>query len=241
MPPASAPPNLPVRDLPVLELLSALPFFDESALPNARIELRLMPGDCALIETQDPQRASAFADLCSGMAALSEGDVRFMGFNWTELGREQALALRGRIGRIYQKGAWSSMFGTHVNIMLPQLHHTRVPEAAIARSALALAREFGLPGLPMVRPDRLSDADLIRSACVRAFMGEPRLLLLETALNAEHAELTAPLLDRLSRALNRGATAICFTRDASFWQAQGFPLSHRLHLQEDGLKPMRVR
>jgi phospholipid/cholesterol/gamma-HCH transport system ATP-binding protein len=229
------------QNLPVLELLSALPFLDDSALPNARLELRLMPGDCALIESHDPQRTSALADLCSGMVALSEGGVRFMGSDWTELGREQVLALRGRIGRIYQKGAWSDMLGTHVNIMLPQLHHTRRPEAAITRSALALAREFGLPGMPMVRPDRLSEADLIRSACMRAFLGEPHLLLLETALHAEHTELVIPLLESLSRALDRGAAAICFTRDTAFWQAQGFPLSHRLHLQEDGLKTMRIR
>ena len=241
MPPKPASPGLDSRHSPVLELLSALPYFDDSALPNARLELRLMPGDCALIETHDPQRAAAFADLCSGMIALSEGDASFMGFNWTDLGQEQAHALRGRIGRIYQRGAWADMLRTHVNIMLPQLHHTREPEAAIAENALALARELGLPGLPMVRPDRLSEADLMRSACVRAFLGEPHLLLLETALSTDHAELITPLLDILSRALNRGAAAICFTRDAPLWQAQAFPLSHRLHLQEDGLKPMRVR
>ncbi len=229
------------RHVPVLELLSALPFFDDSALPNARLELRLMPGDCALIETQDPQRATAIADLCSGMVALSEGEVRFMGFNWTGIGRDQVLALRGRIGRIHQRGAWADMLRTHVNIMLPQMHHTREPEAAIAGNALLLARELGLPGLPMVRPDRLSEADLIRSACVRAFLGEPHLLLLENALSTDHPELITPLLDILSRALDRGAVAICFTRDAPLWQAQAFPLSHRLHLQEDGLKPMRVR
>jgi phospholipid/cholesterol/gamma-HCH transport system ATP-binding protein len=227
------------RDEPVLELLSALPFFEESALPNVPLDLRLMPGDCVLIETYDPDRAAAFADLCSGMVALRRGSAHFMGFDWAELRDEEAFALRGRIGRIPQKGAWPEMLRTHVAIMLGPLHHTREPEQFIAQAAVDLARSVGLPGLPLERPDRLSEGDLIRAACVRAFLGRPRLLLLESAISVDHAELTNPLLELLSRALNRGACAICFTRDVPFWRRQSFPLSQRLHLLEEGLIPMR--
>ncbi len=229
------------RDQPVLELLSALSAFEESALPNVPLELRLARGDCALIETDDPERAAAFADLCSGMIALRDGSVRCMGFDWAELDWERACALRGRIGRIHGKGAWIGMLRTHVDIMLPQLHHTRTPEFAIAQSATALASRLGLPGLPLVRPDRLSEGDLIRAACVRAFLGEPGLLLLENPVTAEHGELIDPLLDLLSQALDRGAAAICFTRDVPLWQAQNFPVTHRLHLLEDGLSPRSGR
>jgi len=223
---------------PVLQLVSALPFFEASALPNAPLDLQLMQGDCALIETPDPARPAAFADLCSGMTALRDGEARLMGYDWTDLNRERAAALRGRIGRLHHRGAWNAMLGTHVNIMLGQLHHTREPESAIARAATELARLLGLPGLPLVLPDRLSERDLLRAGCVRAFLGEPQLLLLESSIGADRAELTVPLLDLLSRALDRGAAAICFTRDAPFWQAQSFPLTHRLHLMDDGLKPM---
>ncbi len=227
------------KQQPVLELLSALPFFEESTLPNVALDLRLMQGECALIETHDPERATAFADLCSGMIALRDGAVRCMGFDWTELDQERTFALRGRIGRIHQRGAWTGMLRTHVDIMLPQLHHTREPAEAIARSAVTLAQQLGLPGLPLVRPDRLSEGDLIRAACVRAFLGDPRLLLLETAIGADHAELTVPLLTLLTQALEGGAAAICFTRDVPFWQAQRFPVAYRLQLLEDGLVPMR--
>ncbi len=223
---------------PVLRLLSALPLFEAGALPNVPLDLELMPGDCALIETFDPARTTALADLCSGMMAPRQGEIRFMGYDWASLDSERAAALRGRIGRIHQKGAWISMFGTHVNIMLAQLHHTREPEPAIAQSAIELARQFGLPGLPLVKPDRLSEGDLLRAGCVRAFLGEPQLLLLESAITPDRPELTAPLLDLLSRALHRGAAAVCFTRDAPFWAAQRFPVTHRLLLRDDGLKPM---
>lgn len=226
------------RAEPVLQLVSALPFFEASALPNAPLDLQLMRGDCALIEASDPARMAAFADLCSGMTALRDGEVRFRGYDWTGLESERAAALRGRIGRIHRRGAWNGTLGTHVSIMLGQLHHTREPEASIAQAATELARQLGLPGLPLVRPDQLSERDLLRAGCVRAFLGEPPLLLLESSIGEDRPELTVPLLDLLSRALDRGAAAICFTRDAAFWQAQSFPMTHRLHLMDDGLKPM---
>jgi phospholipid/cholesterol/gamma-HCH transport system ATP-binding protein len=224
---------------PVLQLVSALPFSEESALPNAALDLCLMPGDCALIETPDPARATAFADLCCGLDALRDGEARFLGYDWTKLAAERADALRGRIGRTYQRGAWIDALGTHVNIMLARLHHTREPAALVVRAATDLARQFGLPGLPLVRPDQLSEGDLLRAGCVRAFLGEPQILLLEGAISADHEELAAPLLELLSRALDRGAAAICFTRELSLWRGQAFPLSHRLRLLEDGLTPVR--
>ena len=230
-----------MEEAPVLEVAAALSFFEESALPNTPLDLRLMRGECALIETHDIDRASAFADLCSGMIGLRGGSVRCMGFDWSELGGEEMLALRGRIGRIHQKGAWPGMLPTHVDIMLARLHHTREPEESITRSATDLARRLGLPGLPLVRPERLSEGDLIRAACVRAFLGSPGLLLLESTIAADHAELAEPFLHLLSQALDRGAAAICFTRDPAFWEAQHFPTGQRLHLLEDGLTHMRSR
>jgi phospholipid/cholesterol/gamma-HCH transport system ATP-binding protein len=65
----------------VLQLVSALPLFEASALPHVPLDLRLAGGDCALIETPDPVRATAFADLCSGMTALRGGEVRFIGYD----------------------------------------------------------------------------------------------------------------------------------------------------------------
>ncbi len=223
---------------PVLHLAAALPAFASSALPNVRLDLELRAGDCALVEAPNPARAAALADLCSGMTGLVEGDASFMGLNWAELGRERAAALRGRIGRTHGKGAWIAMMGTHVNILLPRLHHTREPQAAVAQAATALACRLGLPGLPLARPDRLSDSDLQRAACVRAFLGEPLLLLLENAISPEDPALTSPLLQLLSQALDRGAAAICFTRDVPYWRAQRFPVSHRLALLNEGLVPM---
>ena len=228
-----------MKHAPVLELLSAAPAFEASTLPNAPLDLRLMPGECALIEAHDPVQVADFADLCSGLVALRSGAVRCMGHDWNALDRVRAAALRGRIGRIHQKGGWAQMLPVHVNIMLPQLHHTRESQQSITQRAVALSRLLGLPGLPLTLPDQLSEGDLIRAASVRAFLGEPHLLLLEHSIAADRPDLTTPFLELLSRALDGGAGAICFTRDAPYWRGRHFPTRHRLLLLEGGLASMR--
>ena len=228
-----------MQHAPILDLRAASPALDASTLPSAALEMRLLAGECALIESHDAATIADFADLCSGLIALREGAVCCMDHDWSELDDERAAALRGRIGRIHQRGGWASMLPTHVSIMLPQLHHTRTPPAAITRSAVSLSRLLGLPGLPLSRPDQLAEGDLVRAGCVRAFLGAPNLLLLESSIAADRPDLTVPFLQLLSRALDRGAAAICFTREASFWRAQRFPLSHRLVLHENGLAQMR--
>ncbi|WP_428391659.1 ABC transporter ATP-binding protein [Lichenicoccus sp.] len=228
-----------MQHAPVLELRAASSAFDASTLPSAALELRLLAGECALIEAHDPATIADFADLCSGLIVLRAGSVRCMDHDWSELDRERAAALRGRIGRTHQRGGWPAMLPTHVSIMLPQLHHTRTPPAQITRSAVAISRLLGLPGLPLTRPGQLAEGDLVRAGCARAFLGAPDLLLFESSLGADRPDLTVPFLDLLSQALDRGAAAICFTREASFWRAQRFPLSHRLVLHEDGLAQMR--
>ena len=219
----------------VLELIGATPVFEASGLPQARFELRLQPGDCVLIETSDPRRASAFADLCSGLLPLAAGEVRFLGIDWTRVGEARVGAMRGRIGRIQQRGAWNGLRGAEREILLPLLHHTREAPESLAASALELARRFGLPGLP-VGPSRLmADTDLARAACVRAFLGQPSLLLLENPVSASDPTLLNPLLRALTDARERGAVAVCLTRERPVWQGYIRFLTGHFRLDDQGL------
>ena len=223
----------------ILELLGVVPDLASSDLPPAPIDLTLMAGDLALIEVRSPARAAQFADLCCGLLPVVRGDVRFLGRDWATQSDQQAAALRGRIGRVYGRGAWIGFIGTDLNIMLPQLHHTRRPATALRDAAAELARSFGLPGLPLVRPTALTAADQARAACVRALLGEPRLLLMESPVQAQFADLLPPLLDALAAARDRGSAAIWLTRSDLVWGDRSFPATCRLRLTEDGLMPLR--
>ena len=115
----------------------------------------------------------------------------------------------------------------------------RASRAELHDEATRLACAFGLPGLPLDRPADLSPRDLARAACVRAFLGRPRLVLLESPVSGQHTELTAPLLNAIAGARSRGAAAIWLTRSDLVWRDHSIAASQRLRLGEHGLAPAR--
>ncbi|EHH69427.1 ATP-binding cassette domain-containing protein [Gluconobacter morbifer] len=224
---------------PVLELLDAVPRFDESGLVSAKYNLHLDAGECALIECRDMTQASLFADMCLGLVPLSDGHIRCMGLDWSDLNERRSWALRGRCGRIVIGGGWIDLYGTHINILWPQLHHTRTPMDRLVTQAGHLATRFGLPGLPVVPPGRLSAADRQRAACARAFLGEPSLLLLEHPMEGASDIMMEAFLSTLTDARDRGCAVVWFAPDESGWGDYASDATIRLRLYDDGLFSMR--
>jgi phospholipid/cholesterol/gamma-HCH transport system ATP-binding protein len=220
---------------PILELLEALPDPVESCLPPVPIDLRIMPGEFALIEADDRVLAAEFADLCCGLLKLRKGSVRFLGRDWATAAAEMAAAMRGRIGRVYGPESWIGSLSTDANILWPQLHHTRRSEAALRETAAEVSRRFGLPGLPLGRPVALSDADLLRASCVRAFVGEPQLVILDNEELEEIADLRSALLNAVMAMRHRHAACLWLTEGRQIWQDRSCPATIRLRLSERGL------
>ena len=225
---------------PVLDLEKARAEVSPDHLPAPSVTLRLMPGELALVEARDDHVAAWFADLCSGLVPLASDAVRFLGRDWAAMPADYAAALRGRIGRVFAAGAWIGFLDASANILLPQLHHSRAGAEELRDRAAQLAREFGLPGLPLESPTDLPPIDLARAACVRAFLGEPALLLLESPLQGQFNDLLEPLLNALAAARHGGAAAIWLTRNDLIWSDRFFPADHRVRLGEQGLVPVRV-
>jgi phospholipid/cholesterol/gamma-HCH transport system ATP-binding protein len=222
-------------NIPILELQNA----EMESIPGEHAErpinLRLMEGDFVLIESHDTARSSSFADICSGMTDLVSGSVGFLGQDWAGLDHRETAMQRGRIGRTFADANWIHLLGIDDNILLPQRHHTNRPDAALREEAVALSVAFGLPGLPMGRPRDLSLADLARAACVRAFLGQPALLVLEHPLQTRFREMMPALLNALAAARDRGAAAIWLTGSDAVWRDRSLPTTHRLRLSAAGL------
>lgn len=224
---------------PILSISEAEPEPGAADMPSMPFTLDLLPGELALIEARNSVWAAEFADLCSGLIPLAHGSVRFLGHDWAPMPEILSAALRGRIGRIYASGAWIGTAGVDHNVLLPQLHHSRRAAHALLENAAELSRFFGLPGLPLARPDALAPADLARAAAVRAFLGEPRLVLLENPVRGQFADLVPRLLNALAAARDRGAAAIWLTGTDLVWNDRSFPATQRLRFTERGLAVLR--
>jgi phospholipid/cholesterol/gamma-HCH transport system ATP-binding protein len=222
---------------PVLEMRGARPHTATGQLSALLLDFRVMPGQCIVIEVQDATLAAEFVDLCCGLLLPLEGQVRFLGHDWSAVSYEHAAAMRGHIGRTYGANSWISFLGTDQNILWPQLHHTRRPEPMLRETAAELARSFGLPGLPLTSPDGLTRGDLVRADCVRAFLGDPRLVIIESAALERVANLEPALLNALTATRDPQTCSIWLAPGDSSWKDRAFPATMRLRLTEHGLVP----
>ena len=204
------------------------------------LDLDLQAGDLALIDARDPTLATSFADLCCGLHSPTEGAVRFLQRDWSRQPQEVADALRGLIGRVMSDPGWLRFLDAGTNILLQQLHHTRSDVAALHDEAALLARDFGLPGLPAGPIASLSQSDLIRAGFVRAFLGAPKLVILESPVQGLYQDVVPALINQLSDVRDRGGAAIWLTRSRLIWDNVLFPATHRMRLDHHGLSQVRA-
>jgi phospholipid/cholesterol/gamma-HCH transport system ATP-binding protein len=209
-------------------------------MPLAALDLALSEGDFAVIEVPGSRRGAAFADLCSGLAPLSAGRVRFLGRDWHRTPRRHADALRGRIGRLFHLPLHSDTQDVANRLLLAQLHHSLKPEATLRAEGAKLAQRFGLPGLPAGPARHLTDLDLLRAACVRAFLGQPRLVILELPGSAQQDDLLPTLLELGAEARGQGVTIMWLAGPGPATRDRSVRATHRLRLSDVGLAPMRL-
>ena len=191
------------------------------------ISLGIYSGDLVLIRLARLEQTATFADTCAGIIRPATGAVYFLGRNWAALPPDQANAMRGRIGRVFKSGNWINHLSLMENILLPQLHHTRRSVGRLRDEAAERAQQFGLPGISLDLPGDIPAADLQRTACVRAFLGRPALILLEEPTAGIYLEIISALMNAVREARERGAAVIWLTQKNLIWNDQTLPVTQR--------------
>ncbi|MDH5535486.1 MAG: organic solvent ABC transporter ATP-binding protein [Betaproteobacteria bacterium] len=192
-----------------------------------QISFRLGRSELMLLRLEAGHLCLPLADVAQGMVEPIEGSVSFLGERWSALSDEARLAARARIGRVFDEPGWISDLDMDENITLSQRHHTRRTEAAIRDEASELARRFSLPGLPQGKPSDMRAPDLRRAACVRAFLGQPELLILERPTAGVYPEIMPALMASVRAARSRGAAVLWTTDDWEVWNDAGIKPTSR--------------
>ena len=225
---------------PVLELEDVwLPLPDQQEL-GVGVDLTLGAGDLVLVQPEDEQHEDLLADVACGLVTPARGTARFLGRDWSEVPPDQANALRGRIGQVLRRGAWIPHLSLLDNLLLPQLYHTRRPYGEIRAEAARWAAWFGLTGLPTGRPADVPSAILERAACVRAFLGAPSLIIVESLPGGLADGFLTPLVNAMRMARDRNAAVLWFARDTAIYEDRSLPATGRLRLLGDALVPLEV-
>ncbi len=195
-----------------------------------RLDLNICGGDLVLINLERPRFGTVLADACCGLHQAYDGSIFFLGKDRSTLPSDTANALRGRIGRVFTFGNWVNRLTLENNILLQQLHHSRKNNAQHRDEALRVAERLGLPGLPTGLPDDLMRADNQRAACVRAFLGQPSLVLLEEPTTGVYPEILPALINVIRNACDRGAGVVWLTLTDQIWNHPILPATDRYRL-----------
>ena len=182
-----------------------------------QISFALNPGDLLLVRIERENERLPLADATEGLVRPAQGTVSFLGDNWQTLSADRSAAQRGKIGRLFDDEGWVSDIDVDENIMLAQRHHTQRTDDDIINEALELSRMFGLPGLPLGRPAGIRRWDLRKAACIRAFLGQPTLVIIEQPVRGIYADFMAPLLNAVQSARARGAAILWTVTDPQIW------------------------
>jgi len=180
------------------------------------IDLVLKRGELAIVSVDRGHGFTPLADAAQGLLVPDQGGVYFLGKNWSDLRPAAAADARHKIGRVFVEGGWVSNLNIDENITLGQRHHTNLPIDEIYREAEKLGVFFGLKSLPSRRPAMVRRSILRRAGWVRAFSGDPELILLEEPLKDAYTELLHYLIKGLASALTRGAAVLWITSDMRF-------------------------
>ncbi|MCX6353961.1 MAG: hypothetical protein NTZ78_03515 [Candidatus Aureabacteria bacterium] len=197
----------------------------------SHVNARFLPGSLALIRMEPGNEQLPFADLAEGLLCPEEGHVLFRGEAWTGIPPEQMLQQRARIGRVFDGHGWISNLNVDENVTLSQRHHTRRPGAEILAEAEALARAFGLSELPRTRPAMVSPQELRRAEWIRAFLGQPLLVLLERPMRGVPMGHLPRLISAVRQALSREAAVLWLTDNDRIEQHSELPTSARYVMQ----------
>jgi phospholipid/cholesterol/gamma-HCH transport system ATP-binding protein len=205
----------------------------------AHLDLELPPGEVALVQVDDESDATMLVDLCLGLVNPVAGKVRFQGIDWQSSTPRERFNRRRRIGAVVQTDVWPSYLTVLDSVLLAHLYHFKQPRAEVIADATALARLFGLPGLPVGRRETTPQRALVRAACVRGFLGSPDLIVVQDQLLDQSSDLAVPMAQAISAARDRGATVLWITASLAAQAAQFVQPNHELRLGDQGLVKVR--
>ncbi len=174
---------------------------NERTVLNA-VNLRLAPGEFAVLLGQSGSGKSTLLNLISGIDQPNDGAIQIGEVILTALSeRDRTLFRRDRLGFIFQFFNLIPTLTVLENITLPQELAGRSLNLA-RESALSLLERVGLGDRASSYPDKLSGGQQQRVAIARALAHNPRLILADEPtgnLDEETGDRVLALLLQLSR------------------------------------------
>lgn len=203
------------------------------------VDFDLAHREVAVVELDEDSDAGGFIDLCLGLTEPPSGEVYCLGRAWNAESYHDRLAHRSRIGTLVDSQVWPAHMPVAQIALAPLLYHTTQTEAKAVAEATILARRFGLPGLPTEPSEHVPLADLVRAACVRAFLGAPEFVLIADLALESMVDLGTPIAQAIGAVHDRGGAVLWLLHARNAPAARYVTPDHVWRLDDRGLTRAR--
>ncbi len=194
------------------------------------VSLSITPGEIVLLTGPSGSGKTTLLTLIGALRAMQEGSARVLGQELSGARESDRVALRGRIGFIFQNHNLLGFLTARQNVAMSLELHGGMEEAARLTRAGEMLAAVGLADHAEKRPSQLSGGQRQRVAVARALAGEPGLILADeptAALDKVSGQEVVRLLRDLAK--TRGVPILLVTHDPRI-----LDIADRIVAMEDG-------
>ncbi|MER3431565.1 MAG: organic solvent resistance ABC transporter ATP-binding protein [Blastocatellia bacterium] len=167
--------NAPNRVKPVIEFRDVYLAFDDKVVLDG-ISFNVRRGETKIILGRSGGGKSTIIRLILGLLKPDAGAILIDGEDITQFTEEEMMAVRRKIGMVFQEGALFDSLSVYENVAY-RLRELNVEEEEIEREVRRMLRFVGLEDAIDKMPNELSGGMRRRVGIARALVGDPEIVL----------------------------------------------------------------
>jgi phospholipid/cholesterol/gamma-HCH transport system ATP-binding protein len=148
-----------------------------------------------------------------GLEKPDQGEIIFNGQDITKLDESHLIAVRTKIGYVFQNGALFDSLTVEENLSYPLQEHTDLDEDQIRMKVNAMLELIDMKGANDLLPGELSGGMQKRAGLARATILDPEIILFDEPTAGLDPINTKRLIDNIKKLKTRGITGIFVTHD----------------------------
>jgi phospholipid/cholesterol/gamma-HCH transport system ATP-binding protein len=165
------------RIIPAIEFRNVLLAFDERVILD-RLNFKVLRGETKIILGGSGGGKSTIIKLVLGLLKPDEGQVLVDGEDITEYTEAQMVAVRKKIGMVFQEGALFDSLSVYDNVAY-RLHEQGLSEEEVEPEVRRMLRFVNLEDAIDKMPAELSGGMRRRVGIARALIGDPKIVLFD--------------------------------------------------------------
>lgn len=169
-----------------------------------------------------------------GLEKVDRGKILFEDQDLTELGEDELVNIRTKIGYVFQNGALFDSLTLEENLAYPLEAHTKLSDGEILSRVNKMLELIDMKGTNHLLPAELSGGMQKRAGLARAIILEPQIILFDEPTAGLDPTNTRRFLDNFQTLKAKGMTGIFVTHDIP----SAFEISDRIAILYNGKIPV---